>query len=83
MNKKNTEDLEALVVAIKHECRNDAPEDWREQIEKLEGVEIVGDKKAMAIRVQGPKGINKKLSEAVGQYCHIEPVIYSFHVQDE
>lgn len=72
---------EIFVVALKRQCRETAPDNWKDLVEKLEDVEVLGTKTARAIRVSGPKGTGTRLAEKVGRYCHIEQVI--LHMKDE
>ena len=67
--------METYVVAVKRECRDKAPDNWREMIQQLDGVKVIGSGTTRAIRICGPGGTGDNLAAAVGEYCHIEPVI--------
>ena len=71
--------MEQFVIAIKRESRESAPSDWLEQIGNIEGVSIISDPADRIIRVEGPEGIGIILIELIGEYCHIEPVIFYRH----
>lgn len=68
-------DTEQYIVAVKRECRQQAPSDWRQRVRRLPEVTIVGSGDMPRLLVEvSPRGL-EQLRQAVGPYCHIEKVI--------
>lgn len=71
-------DTEQYIVAVKRECRQQAPPDWRQRVRLLQGVKIVGSGDMPRLLVElSPRGL-EQLRQVVGPYCHIEKVIMHY-----
>ena len=70
-------EAEQFVIAVRRECREVVPADWRTRVTSIRCVRVVGSAKGSVIRVEstGEGDAKERLVEAVGEYCHIEPVV--------
>ena len=64
----------SYIVALRREHREDAPSDWVEQLNALEGVSVIGASSKRAQVSADDQGI-ERLRDALGSYTHIEPII--------
>lgn len=66
--------VSSYIVALRRDQQADAPADWVERIEQLEGVSIIGAT-AKRARVSADDEGLQRLHDALGSYTHIEPLI--------
>ena len=69
-------EADQFVIAVRRECREVVPADWRARVTSIRCVRVVGSAEGSVIRVESIGGgdARDRLIEAVGEYCHIEPV---------
>lgn len=63
------------IVALKRTHRGQAPEDWIAALEALPGVHVTGQAGGVRVQVDATDQGVTNLRQAVGSYCHIEPVL--------
>ncbi len=62
------------VVAVRRECRSDAPAGWVDQVAALEGVTLVGGGE-LRIQVDAEPEAVARLEDAVGSFAHVEQAV--------
>ena len=67
--------MASYVIAVKREARADVPSDWRQRLERIPGVKVVGSGQTPTVRVEAEPEALEEIRRAVGGCCHIEPVI--------
>lgn len=63
------------VLAVKRGKRGTAPDDWLERVRRVPGVKLEKSASADRAQIEARSDALPELREAVGEYCHIEPVI--------
>ena len=63
------------VIAVKRNMRDQAPHDWVNQLEKVDGLKLVSKAKSNRVMVEAnPKAIEVART-ILSDYCYIEPLI--------
>jgi hypothetical protein len=62
------------VVAVRRDQRGTAPRDWLEQLQRIDGVTLLGVTAGRA-RIEADDQALRQLQSELGRYLHIEPVI--------
>ena len=62
------------VVAVRRDQRAAAPGDWLEQLQRIDGVELLGVTAGRA-QIEADEQALGRLRSELGRYLHIEPVI--------
>ena len=67
--------MSQYAVAIRRERREQAPDDWKDQLAKVDGVAVVGDTTGRTVLIEASAEARARVRERLGDDCHIEPVI--------
>jgi hypothetical protein len=62
------------IVAIRRDCRHDAPTDWVERLNRVDGVSVIGASDRRA-QIAADDCAVERVREDLGAFALVEPVI--------
>ena len=68
-------DSKRYVIALKRARRDQAPSDWVDQLQEIEGLQFITEARAKRVLVEAPPDAIEAVRTRLGAYCHIEPLI--------
>lgn len=63
-------------IAVKRTQRSQVPADWIDQVTRITGITLVGDRSARAVRIRATEEGLREARSRLGEYLEIEPIIY-------
>ena len=64
-----------FTIAVKREERTSVPANWQDTVMKTDGITVVSCNENLSITCTASESALKQLTEQLGQYCHIEPLV--------
>jgi hypothetical protein len=63
---------ETYWIAVKRESRDEAPSDWRDQLTRVQGLQILSRPGSERVRVVATEQAIREAITLVGDFCHVE-----------
>ena len=70
--------MSQYVIAVKRGFRARVPGGLRPELERIEGISILGDFNPFRIRAEASDEAIERARQRLASYCHIEPLIPHF-----
>lgn len=64
-----------FLIALKRDKRAEAPPDWLDHLEKIDGLQAIGESGENRILVEATQEAIDKARDLLGDHCHIERLI--------
>ena len=68
-------DSNRYVIAVKRAMRDQAPSDWVDRLQEIEGLRLVAEAQANRVLVEAHPNAIEAACTLLGDYCHVEPLI--------